>query len=166
MARLVLVGLPGVGKSTVASALAASWGCAALDTDDELAAMTGGTAAEVLRRDGIAAFRQQEVAALRAALHADAVVATGGGVVTLSEARELLRHEVTLWLDCEDDVLIPRLVDGDRPLLGDDPRSALEALRREREEWYREVSSARIDASGTPDETVERVRDALAEVAR
>ncbi len=71
---------------------------------------------------------------MREALGVDAVVATGGGVVTTPEGRDELRSAVTVWLDAADDVIvIPRLDDVERPLLGADPGAALATLRRERE---------------------------------
>ncbi len=161
MARLVLVGLPGVGKTTLAERVARVWGCGALDTDDVLAEAVGCAAGEYLRRRGVEAFRQAELAALETALESDAVVATGGGVVTSPRARELLGREVTLWLDCDDDAIAPRLGDADRPLLGDEPLSSLGALRDERGAWYEEVSRARIDASGTLEDVTALILDAV-----
>lgn len=161
MARLVLVGMPGVGKSTVARALARQWHCRALDTDDLVAALVGTTAAAYLRDEGEATFREREVDALTDALARDDVVATGGGVVTTERARTLLEGEVTLWLDCDDDVLMARLDDVERPLIGRDVRSSLVRLREERDEWYAAVSVGRVDASGTVDDVVTRVNDQL-----
>lgn len=166
MARLVLVGLPGVGKTTVATALAASWRITSLDTDDLVSAAIGGSPADYLRAEGERAFREHELAALRAAIAVDAVVATGGGVVTTDEGRALLRGELTVWLDCPDDVLLERVRGGDRPLLGDEPAVALAALRAQRAPWYEEVASCRVDASGSPERVAESVRAAASEVAR
>jgi shikimate kinase len=164
VARLIFVGLPGVGKTSVAQALAQRWGCAAIDTDDVIASAVGSTAAQYLRAEGELAFRQRETDALEAVQGADAVVSTGGGIVVSSRARELLAGQFTLWLDCDDDVIVPRLTDSERPLLGDDPVGARARLRGERDQWYRAVSRARIDASGTLDEVVELVIDAVSRV--
>ncbi|HSN02070.1 MAG TPA: shikimate kinase [Acidimicrobiales bacterium] len=161
MARAVLIGLPGSGKSTLARSLAADWGCDAVDTDEVLSASVGCSAAEFLRTKGEEAFRREEVAALGAALVADAVVATGGGVVVSSDARALLAAELTVWLDCEDKVLLERVAEGERPLLGADPATALARLRAEREGWYREVATLKVDTSGGIDEALDRLRDAL-----
>lgn len=161
MARLVLVGLPGIGKSAVAEALAGAWHCEYLDTDALISAQIGCSAAQYLRANGEPAFRERELEALRQALSTDAVVATGGGIVTTAPARAMLSRERTYWLDCDVDVLMERLDDGDRPLLKDDPRGALERLRREREQWYLEVSRVRIDASGTLEQVTERVLEAV-----
>ena len=166
MARLVLVGLPGTGKSTLARRLGKSWGCAVVDTDDVLSASVGCSPGQYLRTSGVDAFRREELAALRCAVVLDAVVATGGGVVSTPEARALLRSQITVWLDCSDEVLAARVGDGDRPLLGDDPPHAIAALRLERESLYREVSIARVDTSGDLDEAMERVQEALAKVSR
>jgi shikimate kinase len=166
VARLVLVGLPGVGKTTVARLLAGQWHCDAVDTDDLLSESVGCAAPEYLRREGVAAFRQAELSALREALKGDGVVATGGGVVTTPDARAMLVEEVTLWLDCDDATLIPRLGGVERPLLGDDPEASLRRLRLEREGYYREVSRASVDASGDPHEVATRVSDALSEVTK
>ena len=165
MARLVLVGLPGVGKSSIAQLVASSWACAAIDTDDLVAEKVGCKAAQYLRREGVAAFRAAELDALRRALESPAVVATGGGVVETPDARELLKSECTLWLDGDDDVLVDRLGDGDRPLLGVDARQALAHLRQARVPFYREVARQRVDATGPLEVVADRVRRA-AELAQ
>jgi shikimate kinase len=164
VARLVLVGLPGVGKTTLAQMVARAWGCGALDTDDVLAEAVGRAAGEYLRSEGVDAFRRAELDALATALESDAVVSTGGGVVTAARARELLSGEATLWLDCDDEVIAPRLGDADRPLLGGDVRSSLATLREQRGAWYEEVSRARIDASGTLEDVMARILDAAGEL--
>ncbi len=82
MARLVLVGLPGTGKTAVARAFAERWHCDAIDTDDIVAERVGTTAAAYLRDQGESSFRACELEALREALEQeDVVVATGGGIV-------------------------------------------------------------------------------------
>jgi shikimate kinase len=164
VARLVLVGLPGVGKTTLAQMVAHVWGCSALDTDDVLAETVGCAAGEYLRAEGVDAFRRAELDALAAALETDAVVSTGGGVVTSERARGLLQGEVTLWLDCDDETIASRLGDVDRPLLGEDVRSSLTELRAERGAWYEEVARVRIDASGTLEVVVARLLDAVSEL--
>ena len=162
MARLVLVGMPGTGKSALAVMVAARLGCEAVDTDQEIEKSVGCAASEYLRREGEPAFREEELRALRDVLQDDVVVSTGGGVVTSNEARELLGSQVTLWLDGDDDVLIARLEGGDRPLLGEDMKTDLARLRAQREDWYREVSMSRVDAEGTLDEVARRICDAAA----
>ncbi|MCU1363771.1 MAG: Shikimate kinase [Acidimicrobiaceae bacterium] len=161
MARLVLVGLPGTGKTTLARALGERWGCAVIDTDDAVALVVGVPTAQYLRENGEVAFRQRELDALREALTSDAVVATGAGVVTTPEARELIAAQFTLWLDCDDDTLLARVEDGERPLLGDDHAAALRDLRQRRESWYRASARARVDSSGSLDEVAQQVLGTL-----
>ncbi|HEY5437379.1 MAG TPA: shikimate kinase [Acidimicrobiales bacterium] len=158
MARLVLVGLSGVGKTTVARAIADKWQIRYLDTDDMIAESVGRPAPQYLRDEGEGTFRARELKELIIALSSNSVVATGGGVVCTPEARDLLKTEPTYWLDCPDDEIVPRLGEVERPLLGGHPVEGIARLRNERSGWYREVSRARVDASGTIDEVVARVR--------
>jgi shikimate kinase len=162
VARLVLVGLPGTGKTTVARELAAVWHVRAVDTDDLVSVATGVTVPTYLREHGEEQFRRREYAALVEALETDGVVSTGGGVVTLEAARRALASSMTLWLDCANEDILARVGESDRPLLGEDPAGSLVRLRARREPWYREVSRARIDASGPVAEVVSRIVDELA----
>lgn len=155
----MLVGLPGVGKTSVAKAIAEHWHCEALDTDEVFLAHVGVTPAAFLRTHDEPSFRLREVDALATALNSTGVVATGGGVVCTPHGRELLAHAVTVWLDCDDAVLLERLGEVDRPLLGDNPDVALEQLRIERTSWYEEVSKVRVDASASLDEVARAVMD-------
>jgi shikimate kinase len=166
MARLVLVGLPATGKTSVARAVADAWHCDHVDTDALMSERLGCPAAQYLRLQGETAFRDEELEALREALNSDAVVSTGGGIVTTPPARKLLERERTYWLDCDVEVLMQRLGEDDRPLLTADPREALERLRDQRVGWYREVSRERIDASGTLEEVTERVLAAAQKVEK
>ena len=165
MARLVLVGLPGVGKSTLAAALASHWRCVAVDTDDVIAENAGMSPAQLLREQGESTFRQRELDALRTALESDGVVATGAGVVTTGEARDLLEQSFAVWLDCDDAALLLRVSDGERPLLGHDHRQGLAILRSEREAWYQAVARVRVDASGSVEDVVRRVLTQIEKVA-
>lgn len=159
MGHLVLVGLPGVGKTTVARALIGRRHTQAVDTDDLLALAVGTSAAQYLRDEGESNFRARELEALQSALDeaGDTVIATGGGIVCTPAARAALADELTLWLDCDDEVILARLGDGDRPLLAANPVEGLARLRGEREAWYREVSRVRIDTSAPLDDVVAHV---------
>lgn len=161
MARLVLVGLPGVGKSTLARAIADRWGCRAVDTDDLVEALVEAPAGAYLRAAGEGRFREVEREALAEALAADAVVATGAGVVVEAASRAILRDETTVWLDADDATLLARVADGDRPLLGDDPGAALARLRAERSAHYAEVADVRVEATGPLEAVLARVLEAV-----
>ena len=147
VARVVLVGLPGVGKTTVGRALAQVLDTAFVDTDDLFARREGVSVPDFLRDHGEVEFRRHEIDALEAALVGGAVVATGGGVVSTPAARELLGSQLTVWLDASDETIVTRTHGGDRPLLGGDPGASLAGLRERREDLYREVSRLRLDAS-------------------
>ncbi|HTT59525.1 MAG TPA: shikimate kinase [Acidimicrobiales bacterium] len=157
MARLILIGLPGVGKSSVARALATRWGCEFLDTDDLIAQSVAMSAPEYLREFGEMHFREREFDALCRAIDSTAVVATGAGIVTRQAARELIAEYSAIWLDADDATLLERVAIGERPLLGSDHAESLRRLRSQREGWYRACARTRLDASGSIDEVVERV---------
>ena len=162
MARIVLVGLPGVGKSTVGPAVAGALHIDFVDLDEAISNQVGLPASDIIREQGEPAFRAIEAATLRTLLEEDIVIATGGGVVVTEACRDLLKREaMVLWLDAEVDVLLTRVQAGDRPLLAGDLSERLGQLRIERASWYREVASKQIDANGSLDEVVEQVLDGV-----
>ena len=149
MARVVLVGLPGTGKSTLGRRVAALLGCDFVDTDHLIRQTTGQSSADLLRAKGEEYFREQEFNSLRRALDSDGVVATGGGVVSTPEARKLLKSAPTVWLDSSDQQLERRVRYGDRPLLGTNPRKQLAVLRAQRTSWYEEVARVKVMSNGS-----------------
>lgn len=151
--HVVLVGLSGTGKSTVAPLVASQLnGYTVVDLDRDIERRTGQTVAEVFEHDGEAAFRSYEKAALQDALNGPAaVIATGGGVVVDRNNREVLKdHDLVIWLRAHPDELVERLTDTAeaRPLLEGDPAFALQRLASERDALYSEVADITIDTDG------------------
>ena len=147
--RVVLVGLPGVGKTTVGAALAIALGVPFRDLDELVAAAEGETPAEVLRTRGEDALRDAESRALAPALRSSGVVATGGGTVESADARALLSAEpLVVWLTAPDAALLGRLDGGDRPLVEGPTAERLADLIARRAPWYEEVADVTVDASG------------------
>jgi len=162
VARIVLVGLPGVGKSTVGPAVAAALQINFVDLDVAISNQVGSSASEIIREQGETTFRSFELAVLRTLLEEDIVIATGGGVVVTEACRDLLKREpMVVWLDAEVDILISRVQAGDRPLLAGGLAVRLGQLRSERSSWYEEVATKQIDANGSLDEVVEHVLDCV-----
>ncbi|NBO56015.1 MAG: shikimate kinase, partial [Actinobacteria bacterium] len=111
------------------------------------------TIREVFQTDGEAAFRKLELQALRdvATSGRYKVVSTGGGVVTTSEARQLLQEmdAFVVWLTAPNDELTRRATkSGNRPLLDHDPGAKIEALMNERAPMYAEVADLTLNTQG------------------
>lgn len=150
MSDVVLVGLPGAGKSSVGRLLAAATGRRFLDLDDEFERVHRVSAAGFIEAHGEPAFRAAEAAVTRAAasLH-DTVISTGGGSVIDPISRWMLWHSgPVIWLDAPDHVLGARLAGHHipRPLAKDDEQLA--TRRGERTAFYR---AADLTISGDMD---------------
>ncbi len=164
--HVVLVGLMGVGKSTVGARLSAVLEWPLVDSDEQVEAATGRTVREIFERDGEAAFRAFEARALAEVLDAPgpSIIAAAGGVVLAEENRRRLkdaRVEV-VWLRADPATVTARAVEGvHRPLLADDPAGVLARMAVEREPLYREVADHVVDVDGR---SVEEVTDAVLEV--
>jgi shikimate kinase len=160
--RIILVGMMGVGKTTTGRLLADRLGWPYLDSDAQVMADTGRTVPELFAERGEAAFRAEEERVLTEALSGDGpvVVSAAGGVVLSAANRELLdRSGTVVWLRADPGVLAGRVGDGTgRPLLDDDPASALVDLDRVRRPLYASVADVVVDVDQlAPDQVVDRV---------
>jgi shikimate kinase/3-dehydroquinate synthase len=143
---VVLVGLPGSGKSAVGRRLAQRHHVPFIDLDERIEARAGRRIPEIFEEEGEAAFRAQERSAIRELGEADVsssvarVVATGGGAVVDPRNRwALYRGRVAVWLDGRPEVLAQRLRRSPnvRPLIvGRDPVAAVRDLAARRERFY------------------------------
>ena len=152
---VVLVGLPGSGKSVVGRRLARSHDAPFIDLDERIESSTGRSIQEVFADDGEVAFRALERRAIADLGSADPapdvrrVISTGGGAVVDPRNRWALYHGRTaVWLDGRPEVLAQRLRRSPRvrPLVtGRDPIGAIRDLGAKRERFY---AAAPIHQSG------------------
>jgi shikimate kinase len=149
--HVVLVGMMGVGKSTVGRLLAAEWSCPFEDTDSVIEAQSGRSVAQLFETVGESGFRsmEHEVLARLLAEGERRVISCGGGAVTVAENRALLaQHATVVWLTASVEVLTRRVGDGaTRPLLRDDPTGTLRALTEAREQDYAQVADHVVDTT-------------------
>ena len=165
--RVLLLGMMGSGKTSVGAALSARTGWPYRDNDATVAEIAGVDTPTLLGRDGVAALRAAESAALRRAVTDPAPLVAGvaGGVVERAEDLELLRdtQAFVVYLHAPLAVLVARVGDGGgRPFLQPDPAAALARLLAGREPRYREVADLVVDTTqGTPEDHAAQVLAAL-----
>jgi len=138
---IVLVGMMGVGKSSVGRRLAARLSIPFVDADSEIENAAKMTIPEIFARHGEAYFRSGEARVLARLLESGPqVLATGGGAFMNEDTRALIKLKgVSVWLHADFDVLLRRTSKrrSDRPLLQtEDPGETLRALLAEREPTY------------------------------
>ena len=158
---IVLVGLMGVGKSTVGRRLARRLGLPFVDSDEAIEDAAGYSAAEVFERFGEADFRDGERRLVARLMDGEVrVIATGGGAFVDPRTRGLLNDRaITVWLDAPVDVLAERTGRRDtRPLLrSGDRKSTLERLAQERQPAYSEAHIHVRSGNGAHQDVVETI---------
>lgn len=160
--RIILIGMPASGKTTVGRAVAQALSLSFHDCDREVEGLTGRTIPEIFAAEGEEAFRAVESRALAALCTAEApcVIATGGGAVLSAENRRLLRRSGTVfWLDRDLENIMSTDCSG-RPLLSGGVE-ALRTLYKNRRDLYAACAHLLV-----PDGTITRVTDYILQTAK
>lgn len=143
---IVLVGLPGSGKSTVSRLVADALGAGCIDLDERIAEFAGKSISRIFAEDGEPAFRSLEQTLGRKALEGPpGIVATGGGYMEDPTRRRALRAAgLVVYLETSPQVAAARIGHATgRPLLdGLDPERQLRQLLIRRQEGYRQADLA------------------------
>ncbi|MBQ7548924.1 MAG: shikimate kinase, partial [Clostridia bacterium] len=151
--NIVLIGMPGCGKSTVGAGLAELTGRPFIDTDAEIVKKEGRPIPEIFSADGEEYFRIAEFAAVaEAGKKTGVIISTGGGAVMREENREALSQNGTVIYLKRDVASLAR--DG-RPLSADG--EAVEKLYRQRKKIYETFASFSIEVDNDIDATVREV---------
>jgi shikimate kinase len=168
--NLYLIGMMGVGKSTVGQHLAAQLGYRFLDTDRLIEQTTGQSISDFFAEQGEAAFRDIETQVLaQLAAYTRLVVATGGGIVLKQQNWSYLQYGAVVWLDAPIDLLVERLTgDRTRPLLqAADLRLKLETLLSQRQAHYAQADVRVEQQTGErPDAIATRTLEALRQIVK
>ncbi len=162
---IVLVGLMGVGKSTVGKRLAHRLGLPFVDADNEIEEAAGMSIADIFAQFGEPYFRDGERRVIQRLIDGrPKVIATGGGAFVNDATRALILSDaLAIWLDADIDVLVERVRRRDtRPLLrGKDPASVLRELAAVRNPLYAHAH-IRVPSNNAPHEaTVRAILDAI-----
>ena len=148
MTNIVLIGMPGSGKTTVGAALARLTGREAIDLDQMIETAAGCSIPEIFAREGETGFRVREAAAAaEAGKRTGVILLTGGGVVKTAANYDALHQNGRIYQLARDLSLLP--TEG-RPL---SQGADLHAMWRERAPLYARFRDAEIDNNGTVEDT-------------
>lgn len=166
MPRVVLIGAPGSGKTSVGKALAKSLGLHFVDSDRMVQVRTGKTISDIFMDQGEDVFREFEFEVLVSALAEPlSVLSLGGGAPIAERAQNVLLESAVMivFLDVSLSVAAPRVgFNRDRPLLLGNPRAQWQALYEVRRPIYEKLAKVtiKVDSLGIS-EIVKEIMEAI-----
>lgn len=148
--RVVLVGLPGAGKSTIGKRLARALSTQFIDTDTMIEERQGKTCSDIFAEHGEAHFRQVEADTIAEALTSDGIVSLGGGAIVTPRTRDLLAQHNVVYLSISVDEGLRRTSGRTtRPLLNvPNPREKYQQLYDERHPLYQQSATRVVRGDG------------------
>ena len=160
MKNIVLIGMPGCGKTTVGALLAEKLNRKFVDADEEIIRLAGKSIPDIFAQDGEEVFRRLETTALESlGKQSGLVIATGGGCVTRSRNYPVLHQNgMIVWLERELS-LLP--TDG-RPL---SQANRLEEMYTLRKPMYEAFADIRVENTQSPAQTVGEILSKLEELS-
>jgi shikimate kinase len=163
---IVLVGMPGSGKSAVGRRLAARLELSFADADEEIERAAGKPITDIFKDHGEAHFRHGERKVIARLLRAGPqVLATGGGAFMVAETQENIRAwGISVWLKAELPLLLRRVLKrNNRPLLEKDPEGVMRKLMETRYPVYA-TADITVESHDLPHEAI--VSEIVAELAK
>lgn len=164
---IVLVGLPGAGKSRVAAELHKVLSVPVVDMDEMIEKKTGTTISHIFAEKGEAEFRRIEAETVREIVQDaqlnPAIISLGGGAIETPQVRETIAVTCVIHIDASDEVLLSRIRRNNRrPLMKDDPENTLMMLRRRRDPLHAQVRDLKVVSTHGPvSEVVEQIMEGL-----
>lgn len=156
MQNVILIGMPGSGKTTVGTSVAAQLGRTFLDADAVLEQKTGMSIPEIFRREGEAGFRRRETAVLaELGKRSGLVIATGGGCVTRPENYPLLHQNGTIFCLTRDLNCLPA---SGRPV---SQALGAEEIYRRRKPLYERFADVMVDNDRAVENAVRQILEVL-----
>ncbi len=159
--NIILIGMPGSGKSVIAEALGKRLGRMVIETDAEIVKSAGMSIPEIFERSGEDEFRRLETDEIKnCGKLSEKIISTGGGTVTRDENYAYLHQNgVIVWLERD----ISKLPTAGRPI---SQKSDLNELYQKRKPMYEKFADIKVTNDGTVSETVEKIILGIEELTR
>jgi len=155
---IALIGMMGVGKSSVGACLHRRTGLALLDIDEVVASRFQMSIPEIFAEHGEEKFREAETEVLRRMhIEEQTIIVTGGGIVLRKENVQFLKTKtLVVWLDGDEETLFARASrKKNRPLLQTkNPRKSFSEILSARRPLYAKIADIRVNTSVLTDEEV------------
>jgi len=168
--NVYLIGMMGVGKTSVGQALAEQLHYRFFDTDDLIVRVQGQSISDIFATQGEPYFRDLETQVLQElSACTRSVIATGGGMIMKSYNWSFLQQGLVVWLDASVDLIMERLAnDHNRPLLQtENPKQTLESLLSQRQSWYAQADlQVMIKPEQSPGEVASQILEKVPSVIK
>lgn len=160
--NIVLIGMPGTGKSTVGVILAKQMGYEFVDTDLLLIKRAGRTLPEIMAESGVKGFLELEGRVGESLQCRKCVIATGGSMVFSESAmKNLCNQNVVVWLDTELSVLEERLRSSAGRGIAAAPGTTIAGIYSVRKPLYEKYADIHIHCAGNTDHVVSQIMEAV-----